>query len=708
MITPHPLVYGKRLEDVDVLARARLLAGLGMRDVGTFLDLLDQVALAPGTTVFREGDAGEMMYFVLEGTGRIGRGGLDLRTIGPGDHFGELALLGEQPRATTVAADTTMRLARLSRSRYRSLALSHARVALHFTQALARVLGDDLAAMTDSAALLAHPRSSPRKLAVRVVRGGELLVVATGTLAGTLLPETDHAAPVVGATFNRLEIGLETPLVADGELAPLTLASPEGRAIHARSVALLVLEAARRVAPALAIRTSAVLEDACVLALPADVDHARVAAAIEAEAKRLIAEDVPLREEIWSLDEARAELPEREISRALLASRHAPAVAVGRCGETYALATGPLVPRASRLGPFTLAPHADGLLLHLPSHDAHLPARAIPRHGGEMAIASRRWLAGLGIDSVGAFDARCVAGGVPELIRVAEGFHEKWVARLAEQITRRRGTVRVVAVAGPSSSGKTTFIKRLVVQLLVEGMRPHALSLDDYFVDRERTVRDEDGELDFEAIEAIDGDLLRAHVRRVLAGEAVTTARYDFVAGTSAPAGGPTLRLAGDDVLLVEGIHGLHPDLFAGVAPPEAVHRIFIHPAQTTPLDRVNVVTPEDIRLLRRIVRDRHQRNYTAAATIARWPSVRRGDLVHVFPRLAGADAVFDSSLPYEASVLKVFAERYLLEVPPSDPAFTTAHRLRCLLDEYVAIHPDHVPPTSVIREFIGGSGFEY
>jgi uridine kinase len=197
-------------------------------------------------------------------------------------------------------------------------------------------------------------------------------------------------------------------------------------------------------------------------------------------------------------------------------------------------------------------------------------------------------------------------------------------------------------------------------------------------------------------------------VARLLAGEAVRTARYDFLTGMSHEAGGRALSVPPGHLLLVEGIHGLNPSLFAGVIPESAVFRIFVHPATTLPFDRLAHLAPADVRLVRRIVRDRHHRGFAAAETIRRWPSVRRGERVHIFPYLVHADAVFDSALVYELSVLKVFAEQYLLEVDQGDPVYGTAYRLRHLLDRFVALHPDHVPPTSILREFIGGSGFEY
>jgi uridine kinase len=720
--TPLPFVYGKRLDDLDVLARSTLLRGLAIRDVGAFLDRLDQVALPPGTTVIREGEAGEHMYFVLEGSGRLRRGRLELRAVGPGDHFGELALLDERPRPITVEAHTMMRLARLSRSRYRSLATTHPRLALHFTQALASALGNEVLAFTDSVRLLVHERSAPRRLQVRVRRGSEDVVVATGTLVGTLVPREHDGSLVVGATLARKPAGLETAIVSDAEIEPLTLASWEGRAIYQRSAALVLLEAARRFAPSTSLRIGPALENGQVVVVRGDVDRAGLAAALSEEMLALVRKDVPLREEVWSIDEARADLAGHDAADAalLLSNAREATATIAACGGTYAIGMGPLLPRTSYLGDFSIGPHPCGLLLRLPDLDRYMPARhgvrvdpaaaevARPRYAGEMVAASQAWLEGLGVTSAGRFNRLCVEGRVPELIRVAEGFHEKWIGRIADTVKAREGAIDVIAIAGPSSSGKTTFIKRLVVQLLVNGVRPLALSLDDYYVDRERTVKDEDGEYDFEALEAIDLDLLRDHLRRLLRGERVQTARYDFVTGKSIPSGGRPLRMEKGAVLLVEGIHGLNPAVFGDAVQPDRVFRIFVHPAQALALDRLEVIAPEDVRLLRRLVRDRHQRSYSAADTITRWPSVRRGELLHIFPFIANADVVFDSSLVYELSVLKTYAERYLLEVPPPHPAFTTAHRLRKLIDQLVAIHPDHVPPTSVIREFIGGSGFEY
>ena len=543
-------------------------------------------------------------------------------------------------------------------------------------------------------------------------------MVATGTLAIVLLPKEIEGSLVVGATANRKAISLESAIVSDVDVGALTLADWEGRAIYRRSAAIVLLEAARRIGiDSRDIRMGSPLENAqvVVIAAPAADLPTKLFAAMTA----LAAESCPIREEVWQVDEARALFTERGSpdAAALLRSRRESTVTLSTCGETFGIAMGPVLPSARYLSKFSIEPHPAGLLLRLGEPvdqtmpkcvDPSASERTHPRHGGEMADAARAWLSGMGVTSVGSYDDLCVTGRVADLIRVAEGFHEKWIGRIADSIANHRQRIKVIVIAGPSSSGKTTFIKRLTVQLLVDGLRPVNISLDDYYVDREQTVKDESGEYDFEAFEAIDSRLLQSQLLRLAKGERVATAHFDFVAGKSLPNGGSELELGDGDVLLLEGIHGLNPALLGDAIPADSVFRIFVHPATTLGLDRVHVLPADDLRLLRRIVRDRHSRNYTAAETISRWPSVRRGEICHIFPHLPMADTIFDSSLVYEISVLKTYAERYLLEVPSSSPAFTTAFRLRQLIDQFVAIYPDHVPPTSMIREFIGGSGFEY
>ncbi len=557
---------------------------------------------------------------------------------------------------------------------------------------------------------------------------GQKKVVATGTRVGDVLPAMQERAYVVAALVDRRAVSLDALLLADAVVEPLSTWSWEGREVVRRSAGLLVLEAAARVAPGVTLRVGPSLSSAQVVETPGvhdDAELARLATALQAEVRALATRDVAFVEELWDVEEAityfaRAGWADAE---AAVHFWRDPTVPLVTCGSIYALSLAPLLARAGLLDDLSIGVHAGGLLIEfgraiqpfLPAGqrevgDPSLPGgtgNGVPR-SSDMVVEHRAWLRTLGVDSVGTYNQRCIGSEVSELIRAAEGFHEKRIGRIADAIAARIADLRIICIAGPSSSGKTTFIKRLTVQLQIDGVVPRAISLDDYYVDREKTPRDAAGELDFEAFEAIDLALLQSHFVRLLAGESVATAKYDFVHGKSHREGGPTLHLGPREILMMEGIHGLNPALLGAAARPEQVFRIFIHPMIGLPIDRLTSVSPADVRLLRRIVRDRHGRNWTAAESIQRWPSVRDGERRHIFPFLPQADVVFDSSLAYEMSVLKVYADRYLLEVPRGDPSFTTAYRLRRLIDRFVTIYPDHVPPTSILREFIGGSGFEY
>ncbi len=704
-----------------VLDAAPILSRLEPAERDVLLERFDYLRQAARVCIHGDDDAGRHLYLVVEGQAVWRREQLAVRHLGPGDHFGELAPLGERHLGEQVTSETPLLLARLSPEQFAALEREAPAVALKLALAAADVLGRELARLAGDAATGLRGRSAPRASTIRVAMLDDVREVPTGTRLRSILPARHQGALVVAGLLNSRPVSLLTPVHTDSSLAPLTVAHWEGRQIYAHSVGLLLLEAALAEAPLLRVRMGASRGLIQVVQLEADGPGApaghltadlapRLLAAMRAHA----ATDAPFRVEFWATDEARAWFREHAWDDAaeLLRLRRQSTVPLVSCGQCYALSMGPLVPSTGLLTGFSLEPHPEGLALGLGPEDPRSQGRAPPparadRDGG-MVREHQRWLRSLELRSVGAFSERCIDGRVSQIIRVAEGFHEKQIGRIADQVAAARERIRVISIAGPSSSGKTTFIKRLTVQLQIDGVNPVAFSLDDYYVDRDRNPRDHLGEWDFEAVEALDLPLLQDHVRRLLAGEAVRTPHYDFTTGRSHPAGGPELQLRRGDLLMLEGIHGLNPRLLDGLLGPGEHFRVFVHPATTLPFDRLTRVSATDLRLLRRIVRDRHQRGSRAAENIVRWPAVQAGEREHIFPFQGEADVVFDSSLVYEPAVLKIYAERYLLEVPPDHAAFPTAHRLRHLVDRFVSIHPDHVPPTSLLREFIGGSGFEY
>jgi uridine kinase len=660
-----------------------------------------------GMVLMHEGEPGDSMVFLISGRATLQRHGLALRPLEPGDHAGELALLTGHARAASMVADTPLVLAELTREGYDTMAEREPELALALNLAIIERLGDQLTDMTDNVTVLLNERSLPRRTAVIVRDGQGARAVRTGTPMAALMPETVNGSPVVAASLDQIAVPLDTPLIADAQVAPLTAEHWEGRRILWHTAVLLVLEAAHRAG--LPLRVGPAVGDGVSLLTETPPDAAGLAH-IGTVLQRLVDDRQALRTEMWTVDEAASHFREHGCHDAAAALRtwREPTVQLVGCGDTYALASQVTLPTAERLPPLTIAGTDDGLRLHVAGlTDGMAPDPSLARAARLMTDEHRLWLGQLRSASVGAFNDLCIGGGVSQLIRIGEGFHEKWIGRIADAIVGRAQAVRVIGMAGPSSSGKTTFIKRLTVQLQIHGLNPVAISLDDYYVDRERTPKDAAGEYDYEAFEAIDSALLQRHVERLLNGETVRTARYDFLSGKSIPDGGPELTLGANDVLLLEGIHGLNPALLDGSVDPGSVFRVFVCPLTSLPLDHATWIDVSDLRLLRRIVRDRFQRGASAADNIRRWPSVRRGEESHIYPYAALADAWFDSALVYEPAVLKVYADRYLLEVPRTDPAHLTAHRLRLLLDRFVTIYPDHVPSTSILREFIGGSGFD-
>ena len=318
------------------------------------------------------------------------------------------------------------------------------------------------------------------------------------------------------------------------------------------------------------------------------------------------------------------------------------------------------------------------------------------------------WVEVMGVSNIGSLNTKILAGDTSELIKIAEAFHEKKLANIADAIADANMTrgARMVLISGPSSSGKTTFAKRLGIQLRILGLNPVLISLDDYFVEREQTPRDENGELDYETIEALDLQTFNDHLETLFQGGSVDVPRYDFITGKRQWHEHP-LRLDERSVLVVEGIHALNPRLTERIN-DSYKYKIYISAFTSISMDNLSRIPTTDNRLIRRIVRDSKTRGCDAVSTLKRWASVRAGEDKHIFPYQENADVMFNSSLFYEIPVLKQFVEPLLYLVPNTVPEYGEARRLLKFLDNFIGIAPDEIPPTSLLREFIGGSSFKY
>ena len=436
------------------------------------------------------------------------------------------------------------------------------------------------------------------------------------------------------------------------------------------------------------------------------------AAALEERMRAIVAADLPIIRTKVLTEEVRARYAEQGFDDkiALLDTRPRLYSELYTLGDLPGYFYGSLAPSTGYITRFGIEPYYRGFYLALPLRTS---PEELHKHVSQEKMFGifreyQSWVALMGVPTIGAVNARALAGDAGGMIKIAEAFHERKFAEVADAIQeahRTRG-VRMVLISGPSSSGKTTSAKRLGLQLGVLGLRPVMISLDDYFVEREKTPRDENGQYDYEALEAIDLELFNDHLHRLLQGQSVDIPRYDFITGRRTQHDTP-LTLDEQSILIIEGIHGLNPRLTPSV--PDAVKfKIYISCFTSVAMDNLSRIATTDNRLLRRLTRDYRQRGSDALQTLSRWASVRRGEERHIFPYQENADVMFNSSLFYEISVLRPFAEKILREVPDTVPEFDEARRMLKFLDNFIPIPSDEIPPTSILREFIGGSSFKY
>lgn len=548
---------------------------------------------------------------------------------------------------------------------------------------------------------------------VKVLYRGVTHSVENGMRVDDFLKRVDGSIPteVLSALVNRRQVMLDFPLRGISDLELVRYGDREGESVYKRSVSLMLYEACYALFPAAELVIGQSLGNCYHYQVKGDFPAlGQMAKALERRMLELHDEGRRFNRHTVTIEELADHLERegRHDKLELLATRRSSTVHTISCGGFVDIAHGPYAPNTTCLPTFGVARFEDGLVLRFPRRRNRdkLPPFTPRELLFKTSVETRRWQELLGVRRVGQLNKICVDGDSRHLVRVAEGLHEKKISRIADEILTRSSGIRLVTIAGPSSSGKTTFSKRLGTQLRVNCIEPIRLSLDNYYVNRDETPLDDEGNLDFESLEAIDLPLFHEHLAALLDGREVRTPRFDFVSGKRVSESEWTSMQLGDDqVLVIEGIHGLNNRLTSSV-PDDRIFRIYVSALSQLAIDNHNRIFTSDTRLIRRIVRDRLFRGFDAERTLLMWDRVRRGEGKWIFPFQEQADVMFDSALVYEPAVLRTWAERFLLQVPRTSHAYPEANRLLKGLSLFVSVFPDEVPQTSILREFIGGSSF--
>jgi uridine kinase len=538
------------------------------------------------------------------------------------------------------------------------------------------------------------------------------VVCPAGVQADTLFDHFGLSEHEVAAIrVNNEILPLNTRLEVNALLEPVTLESPEGVMIYRRSLAFLLAIAARELFPGRNLYVGHSLGNSYYYTFTEGKPEDRDIDLLKKTMDRLVREDHPIRFRCAAYDEA-LEIFKKNgqiATSQILDHRNEARIKINECKDYADLYIEPLVRRTGLLSAFELRPYEEGFLLRFPGVGR---GRVIDPFEDSPKIFSvyheyKKWGRIVGVRSVGELNAKIANRGIRDYIRIAEAFQGRKLAEIAEKIYALRDAVKVVLIAGPSSSGKTTSAKRLAIELMVMGIKPLAVSLDDYYLGIEKTPKDEKGNPDFECLEALDVPFLNRQLLSLLAGEEITLPVYDFKAGQRREGGGKKISMDRRTILIVEGIHGLNDALTPEIK-RELKFKLYVSALTQLNLDDHNRIPTSDNRLLRRLVRDYQFRGKDAAGTIRMWPSVQRGERKHIFPFQDSADAAFNSALDYELAVLKFYADPLLRAVKPSRPEYAEAARLLSFLDNFAPLPPQYVPGTSILREFIGESEFEY
>jgi uridine kinase len=517
----------------------------------------------------------------------------------------------------------------------------------------------------------------------------------------------DPTQPTIGAIVNYELRELTYPINMDSRVQPVTMATPDGMHIYRRSLTFLMQAAFEDLFPEAVLAVDHSVASGgyyCQIEGRTPLTEEEIRR-LEERMRKLVEEDLPMRRREIPLAQAIAYFESKGYHDKvrLLAHRRKDYLALYRLGDHMDYHHGYMAPSTGYLKWFGLSVTNGGFTLRFPRR--HRPTELLPPPEYPKLLDTFRqygdWLERLDIASVGALNDAILAGKINEVILVSEALHERYISEIASDITEQHDGTRIILIAGPSSSGKTTFSKRLAVQLLAQGVSPFALEMDSYFVNREDTPRDENGELDFESFDALDHRLLEQDLQSLIAGERTLLPKYNFRTGQRES--GEYVQLHTGQIIILEGIHGMNPNLISHI-PGHQVFRIYVSALTQLNLDHHNRISTTDTRLIRRIVRDARDRGYTALQTIQRWESVRRGEKRHIFPYQENADVMFNSALVYELAALKPQAEPLLRQVPFGVPEYIEAKRLLALLEWFLPVSTTLIPDNSILREFLGES----
>jgi uridine kinase len=517
-------------------------------------------------------------------------------------------------------------------------------------------------------------------------------------------PENGAIAAIVDNRLRELTHTVKRDVV----LTPITLHNSDGNRIYRRSLSFLLVVAIAECFPGIQVTIEHATPSGAFFCRVRGRDNLseEELGIVKAKMLEIVAEDSPITRKNIPLEEARQIFADRKDDDKvrLLEVRSLDYLSVYTLRGYVDYFFGYMAPSTGYMQWFDLQTFGDGFVLRYPRREkaATLQEFKDSPKLAEVFRQTREWLHLIGVNDIGQLNEVILSERMREIVLVAEALHERKIAEIGEQIAEDHAKgLRVVLIAGPSSSGKTTFSKRLAIQLMTHGIKPFTLEMDNYFVNREHTPLDEKGDYDFESLQALNVELLNDNLLRLIAGEKVQFPKFDFLTGTSGP--GHSAQISSDHVIILEGIHGMNPNLTPSV-PSDITFRVYVSALTQLNIDRHNRIPTTDVRLLRRIVRDAHHRNYTAEDTLARWQSVRSGEKRNIFPFQENADAMFNSSLMYELAVLRPVAEPLLLRVDPDSPRRVEAHRLLSFLRWVRPMDTDLIPDNSLLREFVGGS----